>query len=192
VARGQGSRVLLSLVAGVDHELIPGPVGATLAPRHIVRDKEVRLTCEDKRLWPTFLPALLRLHDEAVALVEIYSSKGRAAVRLLELHAALERIVVQASIFLSWLGSRNLQQVTQLCREKLEIGPLRAAGCGPARDEVFNGSYVSRSPHEGQHTFVRWENNWSVQSITDAPRLPRTLLTDGRYGNPADRIGQYV
>lgn len=176
----------------VDHELIPGAVRAALASWRVIWDEEVRLTCKFDLLRTPLFAALLRFHDEAVALIQVYPTISRAAVWFLELDAALERIGVQASIFLSWLGSRNLQQVTQLCREKLEIGPLRAAGCGPARDEVFNGSYVSRSPHEGQHTFVRWENNWSVQSITDAPRLPRTLLTDGRYGNPADRIGQYV
>jgi hypothetical protein len=135
VAWRQRAGVLLRLVPRADHELVPGAVGRALAARLVVGDEKVRLPDDFQLFRPALLAALLRLHDEAVLLVEIDAAVAGGAVRLLELDGPLERVVVEVAVLFGWVGPAYAEQVAQFAGEQLKVGTLRPAGGGPARDE---------------------------------------------------------
>ena len=78
---------------------------------------------------------LLRLHDEAVALVEVDPSRRRAAVIVLKFDAPFEGVVVVFVLGLRGFGFRQAEQAAKLAGECLEIGQFRAAGLLPALDK---------------------------------------------------------
>src|SRR5919108_3592293 len=90
----------------------------------------VRLPDDFQLFRPALLAALLRLHDEAVLLVEIDAAVAGGAVRLLELDGPLERVVVEVAVLFGWVGPAYAEQVAQFAGEQLKLArsaPLEAA-----------------------------------------------------------------
>jgi hypothetical protein len=82
--------------------------------------------------------ALLGLHDEAAAAVEVDPAGAGRAVRVAEGDGVLEAVAVEGRVGFGRLGVVDAEQVAQLDDERLEVGALGGAGGGPAGDEGVN------------------------------------------------------
>ena len=141
--------VILRLAARGDHELVPRTVRAALPARLIIWLDEVKLAGQIQRLRAALLPALLRLHNEAMLLVKVDASRAFGAVDVRKLDFPLEGIVVKASVFLRGCGLFDADQAAQLVREGLEVGALVAARRGPAGNKLLNIAFGGNDEHEG-------------------------------------------
>ena len=134
---GQGAGVLVGLVVGAQHGLVPaggieGPAG------------------------------LLGFADEGTAAVEVDVAAADAAVGLADVHPALEHVAVVAGVAAGRLGRGQIEQGGEFGKEELVVGALaapapsqramkassaegvgREAGAGQAAAEVTRGSRVS-------------------------------------------------
>lgn len=121
--------VVLRLAPGVDHEDVPGARGRAAA----VRGRLLRLGLEEIALLGLLgagPAALLRLEDEAAALVEVDSSARCRAVQLAEGHPALEDIGVGVRVVRGGLRTRHAQRVAEFGQEQRVVGALLPAVSG--------------------------------------------------------------
>ncbi len=145
VDAGSALGVVLRLLPGVHHQLVPDAVGAALAARVGVRHEQVGLAGELQLLLAVLLAALLGFDDEGAALVEVDAAGAGRAVRILELDAALEGVDVLVRGFDRACRFFNAEDFAQVFGERLKIRAFLAAGCAPADDEVFDGISLPQS-----------------------------------------------
>jgi len=79
--------------------------------------------------------ALLRLHDEDMASVQVDRADAGRAVGMREPYRIFEAVAIARRIGGRGLGPIDAQHVAKLRSEGLEVGALGGAGCSPARDE---------------------------------------------------------
>ena len=104
-ALGGGERfgVLLGLIAGAEHGLIPAGSsanGGSAAVRHV----------EEER-WLSSFTALFGFQDEVAAFVEIDETGARKAGRVTEGHGAFKDVVILADVRDGRFGPRDFQVV---------------------------------------------------------------------------------
>ena len=114
---GQGAGVLVGLIVGAQHGLVPARAVERAA-------------------------GLLGLADEAAAAVEVDEAVVGAAVGLADDDAALEHVGVVAGVVPRRVGARQTEDLAQLGEEELVVGALAAAGALPAGDEGVEGGGV--------------------------------------------------
>ncbi len=148
--------ILLRLPMRRLHELVPGLSCGSLASWFQLGDEKVRQTFYLHFLRAACLSALLRLHDEAAALVEVDAPDRLRAVRRLEIDPALEAEVVAVDALTdARLGSLDAEELTKLDGEHGKICPLGAAGLRPALDKVVYGRKVCSCDHARTITSVQ-------------------------------------
>jgi len=125
VADRQQPHVGFGLLARIDHEHVPGPVGA---PPPLVggRNHEERQLPDDL-VAGTLQAGLLGLEDEAAAPVEVDARMGDRAVAVDAPDGALEDVVVALRRGAGGLGPRQPKRVAELDQEQAVIGPLLPA-----------------------------------------------------------------
>ena len=90
---------------------------------------------ERQLLLELLVGALLRLHDEGVALVEVDEAGAGRAVGIGEPHRVFEAVAIARRIAGRRFRRLNAQDGSQSHGERLEIGALGGAGSSPAVDE---------------------------------------------------------
>ncbi|MCO5072286.1 MAG: hypothetical protein M9944_13875, partial [Rhizobiaceae bacterium] len=153
---GEGTRIVLCLLASGQHHLIPaarsalGLTGFSL--QGVLGDQE-RLTCVDLRALP--FSRLLGFEDEAAATIAVDTTRRARAVGVLEIHTPLEHIVVQFVLLLRHVRAVKAESLTKADDKQLIVRKLGSAGLQP-------GSYQSvqfvdidvRFPHPAQPSAI--------------------------------------
>ena len=137
----QGAGVTLRLPLGGAHNPVPAIGAAGRGARFDLRGvlgEEVRLARVGLSRAGSPLSGLLRLHDEAIAPVQIDATGAGAAVVRLEVDAALEHVVVQFVLRLRRFRPLHTEQIAEFAGERLEVRQFRAAGLSPPGNERFD------------------------------------------------------
>ena len=147
---GERFGVLLGLIAGTEHGLIPAggsANGGSAAVRHF----------EEQRWFGSFA-ALLGFEDEAAAFVEIDETSAGEAGRVTERYGALEDVVILAGVRDGRVGPRDFQVVAEFGEEERVVRPFGGGRVLPPLDEwmrrhdkfrvfLFNESLTGRRAH---------------------------------------------
>ena len=128
-ALGSGERfgVLLGLIAGAEHGLIPSggaAHGGSAAPRDL----------EEQRGFSGFA-ALFGFEHEAALFVEVDEAGARNAGRVAERNGTFEDVVIPIAVGDSGVGTRDFQVVAEFGEEEGVVGPLGGARVLPPLDK---------------------------------------------------------
>ena len=141
VVHGQQRHVGFRLLAGVDHQDVPGPVGtaAPLARRRHDRQGEL----PDDLVAGALQSRLLGFQDEATPLVEVDPGMADEAVAVALAQRALEDVVVARGPGLGGIRSRQAEHVAEFDQEEPVVGAFLAAlPALPAPDEGVERVYT--------------------------------------------------
>ena len=134
VADGQQRHIGLGLLARVDHQHVPSPVGAAPALVGLRQGRQGQLP--DDLVAGAPEPRLLGFEDEAAAPVEVDARGGDGAVPVRLLDGAFEDVVVAIRTGARRLRPRQIEHVAEFDQEKPVIGPLLPSFAAlPAVDE---------------------------------------------------------
>ena len=126
---GERFGVLLGLIAGTEHGLIPAG-GIASGGSATVRDFE-------EEGWFGSRAALFGFEDEAAAFVEIDETGAGEAGRVTEGYGALEDVVILGGVGDGRVGARDFQVVAEFGEEECVVGPFGGGRVAPPIDEFM-------------------------------------------------------
>ena len=146
VSGGQQGHIGLGLLARVDHQHVPGPVGA--APALAGRGQRRQRKLADDLVAGALQPRLFGFEDEAAALVEVDARVGDGAVPVRLLDDPFEHVVVAPRRRAGRLRPGQIEHVAQLDQEQGVVGALLPAlAAAPARDEDGDAGGIALRLH---------------------------------------------
>ncbi|MDB5626720.1 MAG: hypothetical protein JWR73_2522 [Tardiphaga sp.] len=116
----QRPRIILRLPFRVEHQHIPGAVGAAFAAGRVRKQK---ISLSRRFFLSAAIATLLRLEDKTVFLVEIDAAQ-RVAIIVMAGHEPLEHVIVALMGRAGRLWARHLDHVAKLAQEQRVVGPL--------------------------------------------------------------------
>ena len=138
IACRQRLGVVFRLPPRVYHQHVPGAIGTAAALRVGIRLQQVGLPSKLQLLRALIQAALLSLHHERAALVEIDPPRRGRAVGILEANTALECVGVQSRVGAGRGRRCDPDQRAQFLGEALKIFTLRAGRRRPADNEFLD------------------------------------------------------